>query len=246
MADISRTRKWLPFLLPPQEEEDYVLRESGVLSPPVPFSSPPSQDPKSIPSPPASPPPQPPATSTPPLRHLLDESSDLIDSPLFTTVLTLLLDTAFSRLTDDKIRFEAFKPKNARVNPTVSADFSGIIDEIDDDVETTAKLASVMAVMTREARAIGGGVPNEYVQAMDGVGELEGFAAVVYCGNLDMEAGLGDDLLPLSMSSEEIKGTEENTIPSQNGGGGIGGAATRMAYGAWSGFESVWGRVTGE
>jgi len=53
-----RTCKWLPFLLPPQDKEEYVLKESGMTAP--------SQ-----------------MTSTS-LRRLIDETSDLIDSPQFT------------------------------------------------------------------------------------------------------------------------------------------------------------------
>jgi peroxin-3 len=58
-----RICKWLSFLLPPQDQEDYVLRESGMTS---------SSD---SPSP----------TTTSSLRRLIDETSDLIDSPSFTT-----------------------------------------------------------------------------------------------------------------------------------------------------------------
>ena len=69
----ERTAKqWLEYLLPPREQEQNVLKESGMSD-------------ESGTSP----------ISTP-LRRLLDETSDLIDSPTFTHVLTLLLDAGYS------------------------------------------------------------------------------------------------------------------------------------------------------
>ena len=259
MTDQYRTREWLHYLLPPREQEDFVLRESGVTA-----SA--QQNPSTIPSPPASPESVKSATSTPALRRLLDETADLIDSPLFTHVLTLLLDTAFSQLTDQRIRSEAFKAKG----PT-GKDSSERDEDDEDSTLGTAKLASIMAVMTREARAIGSGVPNEYVQAMDGVGELEGFAAVVYSENLDAEAeatiagaagvsapkvgyAAGSDsplnktLDSSSSALETAQTTSSSGQPNNSGGGGGGGIANAAAGymdAAWVGFESVWGKVSG-
>lgn len=42
--------------------------------------------------------------------------------------------------------------------------------------------------MTRQAHAIGNGIPNEYVQAIETVKELEAFAAVIYSSNFELEA----------------------------------------------------------
>ncbi|KAL8908516.1 MAG: hypothetical protein Q9171_005434 [Xanthocarpia ochracea] len=54
-----------------------------------------------------------------------------------------------------------------------------------------AKLAAILAVVTKQARAIGNGVPNKYAQAIEGVKELEAFAAVIYSSQFEFEA-LGD------------------------------------------------------
>ncbi|KAI4124641.1 MAG: hypothetical protein LQ347_005659, partial [Umbilicaria vellea] len=59
------------------------------------------------------------STQAAPLRRLLDETSDLIDSPTFTHINTLLLDTLFSHLTDTKLRAQAFKlPLEPHINPS--------------------------------------------------------------------------------------------------------------------------------
>ena len=68
---------------------------------------------------------------------------------------------------------------------------------MDPDPETASvKLATVLAVMTREAHRMGAGVPNEYVQAMEGVNELEAFAAVIYSNKFDYEAGCDTSAFP--------------------------------------------------
>ena len=50
-----------------------------------------------------------------------------------------------------------------------------------------AKLPIVLATLTRAAHQIGNGMPNEYLQAMEQVGDLEAFAAVVYSSNWETE-----------------------------------------------------------
>lgn len=153
-----RTCKWLTYLLPPVTLEDYVLSESGMTS-----SS-------SSPSP----------TTTSSLRRLIDETSDIIDSPAFTSVLTRLLDSAFSHLIDVKISQLSYKI------PPISADSARVTEIVGDDVK--AKVANSLAVFCRQAHNIGAGANNEYLEKIEQVGELEAFAAVVYSSNFEFES----------------------------------------------------------
>ena len=114
-----------------------------------------------------------------------------------------------------------------------------------------------MAVMTREAHNIGRGVPNDYVQVMDSVGELEGFAAVMYGGNLDTEFDATFSLSANDTSNERTRShsqqrsledmmdsvAEEPPLSEQTTTGVVNAASGYMNM-AWSGFESVWGTVT--
>ncbi|KAL1969004.1 hypothetical protein VTN77DRAFT_838 [Rasamsonia byssochlamydoides] len=164
-----RATKWLPYLLPPKEEEDMVLQESGVLS--------------------ASTPSSPHTAAT--LRHLLDETSDLIESPSFTRILTLLNNEGFSTLVDQKCAIQAFKssPTSEPTKAAAPQSFSSSATIVPGSSAPKAKLATVLAVLTREAHNIGNGTnpPNEYLVAMEqGVRELEAFAAVVYSSNFDL------------------------------------------------------------
>lgn len=252
-----KTRKWLPFLLPPSDQEDTVLQESGISTPPNPLQSPTPHDPTSTTSPPASPPSA--STKSPPLRRLLDETSDLIDSPMFTHVLTLILDASFSQLVDRKLRSEAYKLVPLVPSPTPEPRITEVTDP--DPLTASAKLATILAVMTREAHKIGSGVPNEYVQAIEAVSELEAFAAVVYSSNFEFEAGFETGITPKSTASgskDEIAegGQDGNGLGSMSTaetedvlrvvkGEGIMDRATGVVDAAWGGFESVWGKVTG-
>ncbi|KAI0997015.1 hypothetical protein K3495_g11169 [Podosphaera aphanis] len=154
--------KWLEYLLPPKDQEDFVLRESGMTveeAPPSSFSTSHS--------------------SNISLRRLLDETSDLIDTPPFAHVLTLLLDAGFSTLVDEKISQQVFKlPPRSQTPEHESLD---IVDT------KTANLPKFLAVLTRQAHAIGDGAQNEYLEAMDKVRDLEAFAAVVYSSNWENE-----------------------------------------------------------
>ncbi|KAI9881333.1 MAG: peroxin [Pleopsidium flavum] len=234
-----RTSKWLLYILPPREEEDFVLRESGMATSPPPTEQP---SPPLTNATPTSP-------SPTPLRRLLDETSDLIDSPPFTHVLTKLLDACFSVLVDQKLATQAFK-----ITPSPTAEPTPRIQEIlsgSDTNGTKTKVANVLAVMTRQAHSIGNGVPNEYLQAMEGVRDLEGFAAIVYSSNFEFEApssgggsssavteggsrkdsGRGEEVKTGETESEEVKSGEI-----------VGGEGSLV--GTESGFESVWGKVT--
>lgn len=158
---IHRTCKWLSFLLPSPDQEDYVLRESGMTS---------SSESTS------------PTTATS-LRRLIDETSDLIDSPAFTHVLTLLLDAAFSHLVDTKISQLSYKI------PPISDNHVRVQEIVGSDIK--AKVANSLAVFCRQAHNIGSGANNEYLAAIEQVRDLEAFAAVVYSSNFEFESPQG-------------------------------------------------------
>jgi len=193
-----------------------------------------------------------------PLRRLLDETSDLIDSPPFTHVLTKLLDAGFSVLVDQKLAVQAFK-----ITPSPTIDSTSRIQEILPGSENTAKtkVANVLAVMTRQAHSIGNGVPNEYLQAMEDVRDLEGFAAIVYSSNFEFEApssGAGSSSAATEGGSRKDSGKGEEAKTSEMGGGEaktneMGGEQAKTSemgggeaslVGGESGFESVWGKAT--
>jgi len=251
-------QKWLPYLLPPPERETYVLQESGILgTPPSPSTSPPEQPQPdlplstSIPTDTASPK----STSIPPtdpLRRLLDETSDLLDSPTASHIQTLLLDALFSHLTDTVLRVQAYKLPPT--NPPPSQDASlfdnsqRIVDVSDANLnisgssssspstsgggtgEVRAKLATILAAVTRQAHAMGSGVPNEYVQAMEGVRELDAFAAVVYSSNLEaegarvgMEVDEEDETEEVVVVESVTRGGSARIVGRESAGGGTGG-----------------------
>jgi len=163
--------QWLPFLLPPTPLEDFVLKESGVLgdsathqsgSPPIGFQT---------------------STITPALRRLLDETSDLIESPAFCHVLTRLLDAGFSFLLNKKLLAGAFAldmPSSAVVPESTGQPAPSLTSR-------AILLPKILSVLTRQAHSIGHGIPNEYLQEMEQVKDLEAFAAVVYSSNWENE-----------------------------------------------------------
>lgn len=156
-----RRSDWLQFLLPPQEKEDEVIRESGILEDNA------AQDTHSSPA---------------SLRRLLDETADLIESPAFSHVLTLLLDTGFSSLVDKKLAEEAFElPRQGSNNGML------VTDNTELKRTKVILLPKILSVLTRQAHVIGNGVPNEYLQDMELVRDLEAFAAVVYSSNWENE-----------------------------------------------------------
>ena len=124
------------------------------------------------------------------LRHLLDETADLIDSPSFSFVLTLLNNEGFSTLVDVKCANEAFKAPASGAN-TAPQSFDSIVTVVPPSAsERKTKLANLLAVLARQAHVIGSGSQpsNEYLLAMDqNVRELEAFSAVIYSSNFDLE-----------------------------------------------------------
>ncbi|KAF3926001.1 hypothetical protein ABW20_dc0107734 [Dactylellina cionopaga] len=157
---------WLPFLLPPTGDEDMVLREAGV----IPEHTAPDPTGASQTSTYA---------SSAPLRRLLDETSDLIDSPPGRDVLGQLFDAGFNILLEEKLAEQAFKvvalPMPGSVDP------EGRITEIFEvPPDAKTKVANILAVVTRQAHLIGNGIPNEYLKAMEKKQDLTGFSAIIY------------------------------------------------------------------
>lgn len=235
-----RTHKWLEYLLPSTADEELVLRES-VMSQSSPPGTPLAGENLGI---------------SPSLRRLLDETSDLVESPTFTHVLTLVLDSSFSLLIDDKIATQAYNISPTQRRPSVasnqgllSAAASAIatdenrIQEITEEEadsmpadikQKTAKLATILAVFTRQAHTVGSGgnmnalmgvggpgphdhldLPmresNEYLTAMESIGDLEAFAAVVYSSNFEFEGVEGTDA---ANSATEVAGPPTDFLSS--------------------------------
>lgn len=203
-----RTCKWLPYLLPTPDQEAYVLRESGMS----PSAEPPSP------------------TTTTSLRRLIDETSDLVDSPAFTHVLTRLLDAAFSHLIDVKISQLAYKI------PPVSESTARVQEIVGSDVK--AKVASSLAVFCRQAHNIGSGANNEYLAAIEQVRDLEAFAAVVYSSNFEVEAPefVG---AKAAGTGGEGDGAEEGDADVSGPSGAVGGGKSE----ADAGFENAWDKA---
>ncbi|KAI5249471.1 hypothetical protein E4T43_00850 [Aureobasidium subglaciale] len=181
-----REHRWLSYMLPPREEEAFVLSASGIdamSASPAPQDI--SQDPMLAANA---------ASSNASLRRLLDETSDLIDSPTFTHVFTQVLNATFSHLIDYRVATEAFK-----ISPP-APDSMSRITEISDK---KCKFAQTLAVFCRQAHIIAAGSSepddlvvaesagsqvNEYLAAIDQVKDLEAFAAVIYSSNFEFEA----------------------------------------------------------
>jgi peroxin-3 len=166
-----------------------------------------------------------PPVGSDPLRRLLDETSDLVDSPTAAHILTLLLDTLFSQLTDVALRTQAFKVSDQppsdpslRVQEVLDGQIGGSATA--DPGQTKAKLATILAVITRQAHAIGNGVPNAYVQAMEGVRELEAFAAVVYTSNgMELEGTATDQAAAADQGADEADSSLVEPATAASAGG---------------------------
>lgn len=267
---IRRSHKWLEYLLPSHDQEDFVLRESGILvDQPSPSSSnafPPDYSEATAVNPAtgtaASEPSPPtlfsqsrvPSLSPDPLRRLLDETSDLIDSPTATHITTLLLDALFSQLTDVAIKQQAYKLPDPSLDP--SAQVQEIVEgSTADPWNSSAKLATILAVITRQAHMIGNGMPNVYVQCMEDVRELEAFAAVIYSSNFELERVVAQ-ARPGTAGGEEDEGTTPAPASAAEAAAQTARAAasavvaeqknTGIVGATWGVFEGVWNRVSGQ
>ncbi|KAK4196716.1 putative PEX3 peroxisomal biogenesis factor 3 [Triangularia verruculosa] len=174
---------WLRFLLPPEKLEDFVLRESGILDDSSSSSSPsPTTEEGSV------------TPTNVQLRRLLDESADLIDSPTFSNVLTQILDAGFDTL-------KGQLAKDVVGVSTITEDMSGFTSR-------AVLLPKILSVLTRQAHDIGNGMPNRYLQAMEQVRDLEGFAAVVYSSNWQAEIAQDEELELGQQRQREANTTE--------------------------------------
>jgi len=230
--------RWLPYLLPPQEEEENLLVEANVITPPQTSSS-------SSPGAGLTMDPSPERTSyldtsTGSLRQLLDETADLIDSPSFTRIHTLLLNTMFSHLIDQKVIASSYPQPNIQSPPASEASAPHPrIQELDSAVtvvpaEPRVKLANILAILTRQAHAIGNGnnPPNEYVAKCDAeVRELDSFAAVIYTSNLESQI-------------ESTKTQPGSEIKSSDGMGVSDAGIEHADEMIESHLESAWAKVT--
>lgn len=191
---------------------------------------------------------QPPSASpsqstTPTLRRLLDETSDLVDSPPFTHVLTHLLDAAFSHLVDVKISHQAYKI------PQISASQSRI-QELVDPENAKAKVANTLAVFCRQAHAIGSGAENEYLAAVESVKDLEAFAAVVYSSHFEFEAVANSEAPSAELSATNATATpaiglsRPSTADTTNDDAAYGGKGFESSFvGGDSAFDAAWGKA---
>jgi peroxin-3 len=196
-----RSTKWLEYLLPPAEDEVFVIRQSGTSehsgsgdgndgysSPEQSFIH--AEDPSTL--------------INASLRRLLDETADLIDSPTFSFVLTRVLDAAYSHLIDNRIAVEVFHV--APPAPPVE-DIYQQQPRITELSTATCKLAHILPAFCKQAHAIAVGsgeldatlagvaaqganglaLGNEYLAAVDKVPDLAAFAALVYSSNWEYE-----------------------------------------------------------
>ena len=227
---------WLSVLLPPPNMEDFVLRESGVLDEAV-SSTPPAPD-----SP----------TSTISLRRLLDETADLIESPPFSHVLTQLLDSSFSHLLDRKLAQAVF---DVPTTPPASSASGGLLGPPLPPTSKAVLLPKILSVLTRQAHVIGNGMPNEYLQEMEAVPDLEGFAAVVYSSNWESEIARDGEaaFAPSTSGTSGAPGTTTTGSGSDagRGRGSVAGTGTGTGTGDESmvfvdpsgSFQSAWERA---
>lgn len=230
---------WLTFLLPPRDMEGFVLRESGILDDSAASETQPAE--REVSSP----------TSAASLRRLLDETSDLIESPTFTHVLAQILDAGFSVLLDKKL---AEGPFDLPPPPSSPAAAAQIITDVSPELqqlraERKVLLPKCLSVLTRQAHIIGNGMPNEYLQAMEAVQDLEGFAAVVYSSNWENEIREEGMMPPSgSESAASVRGDTNTAASSVRQstilGQGEGEESLVLVDPTQSSFESVWAKVT--
>ncbi|RYP26025.1 hypothetical protein DL768_011835 [Monosporascus sp. mg162] len=195
---------WLPFLLPPTKLEDFVLRESGVLGDNAAATTASPAQPGEPSSTTDATAPQSPTPAS--LRRLLDETSDLVESPAFTHVLTQMLDAGFSFLLHRKLLPAAFgAPGAATASSNGLTPPSTVLETTTATTEAghgsgghdkVVMLPKILSVLTRQAHVVGSGMPNEYLREMETQArDLEAFAAVVYSSNWENEIRQEEGLL---------------------------------------------------
>lgn len=186
-ATSTTSQDFLTTLLPPPELETYVVSQTV-------YSGSGSAEDDGMP-----------AVLEGPLRELLDETADFIESPNATEVIKRLVHTGLA-VTVNKISTMypqsdpgaglVTSPPPSTTNlasPTTGEEAPVSSSPVSSPTGSTAaaknlfmprvKLASLLANLTRQAAQIGQGTPfepNEYVLAMTQVGDLDAFSAVVY------------------------------------------------------------------
>ncbi|KAK3717751.1 peroxin [Vermiconidia calcicola] len=187
-----RQMDWLQYLLPPKEDESFVIRQSTMSG----SEDSPSPEPKTVEDPMSASAVEAEAISDS-LRRLLDETSDLIDSPTFVSVLSKLLDASFSHLIDYRLATEAFNATGPTA-PGTSLEEPRITEITD----TKCKVAHMLPIFCKQAHVIAAGsgdldaiagvaaqqsLGNEYLATLDRVQDLGAFAAVIYSSNFEYE-----------------------------------------------------------
>lgn len=255
--DERKKRKWLDSLLPPTSEESTILRESASSG----ATSPEGDDAQTHDF----------STVNPSLRRLLDETSDLIESPTFTHVLTLILDAAFSHLVDAKVGAQVFGMPEQAPSLADQFTFTQRVQDVTDEPEPdewktkTTKLATPMAIFTRQAHAIGSGgsisnminepatdaagasasaagESNDYLMAIEAVQDLNAFAAVVYSSNFQFEDfdAPAPEQRPANQETGSFVNIEKPTVAVEDN------AALTMVPstdGAERNLETAWGKA---
>jgi peroxin-3 len=187
------------------------------------------------------------------LRHLLDETADLIDSPTFTRVQMLLNNECFETLIQ-QCKVDAFKSAGPVTAPQSFASVATVVP-FTEDSQLKTKLANVLAVLARQAHVIGNGTapPNLYVTAMDqGVRELEAFAAVVYSSNFDFELlGAGSISESSGVATREPDSASSSPVIVSQGGdesdyGQLADSTPVVASADDGAFDQAWGRAVEE
>ncbi|KAL2886635.1 Peroxisomal biogenesis factor 3 [Ceratocystis lukuohia] len=242
-----RKTNWLSVLLPPREDEDVVIRESGILNTGRDLSD------AQVMSCPDSTAPTAPVS----LRKLIDETADIIESPSFIHVLTLLLDRGFTALVDRKLAIGAYDL------PLPDQVLTDSLEMRELRSTRVVLLPKILSVLTREAHVIGSGISNEneYLQDMEQVSELEAFAAVVYSSNweADIQGDVGFGASPsVSLgaptkrggASQVIKGPGSQTLrvvrdDEDESVVAMGDTGQSMVI-VDPAFENVWEKVTSE
>jgi peroxin-3 len=191
----------------------------------------------------------------------LDETADLIESPTFSYVLTLLNNEAFSMLVDQKCATDAFRPSTSAPE-TAPQSFESVATVVPlAAAERKTKLANLLAVLARQAHVIGNGThpPNEYLNALDqNVRELEAFSAVVYSSNFDLETlgakektesstvndadSASSSYAPVMVDTEETASSSVPVLVDNDQKEEV--ESEAQQEGVESSFEQAWGKAT--
>src|SRR6185436_8910251 len=107
----------------------------------------------------------------------------------------------------------------------------------------TVLLPKILSILTRQAHTIGHGMPNEYLQEMETVRELEAFAAVVYSSNWENE--IRDDGLMASAVDVGAPTARSIPVPEQSQSQVLGSESIVVVEPSQNSLESAWERAVG-